>query len=272
MSASALSPSYTLAVSELSYPIGFQATAAQMEADERMWRTRLAEVMTVTDKWLANQAKDGHLIPAELTLGTAMVEAPRPTQAGGKLARPTLIAIPTCVIESRSFAVSLRVVLKVLPPPDERAALSKSLCAFIAAAANQPAVAHPLAMISPVRAERGALALSLTDNFYVPASWLPTVNQMRADFFKQASEVMLRSCKRFATEHPGVTVGRVAGLGTNAVRFAMEAPLGSFDLLTETFVVPGVPQPSNVALKNTLYEDWRAAGLPMQVELPALLK
>ena len=173
---------------------------------------------------------------------------------------------------STNLIVTVRVALKVVPGPVERQGLSASLCARIKAAEQKPLTPLPVGLVSPVRAERNGLGLSLDGDFSVPNKMLPAVNQLRADFFRKAAEVMVRSSQRFAQEHPGVTLHSVQGVGDNAVRFFMDGALGGFDVLTDVVVAKGAQRPGEVELKNTLYYDWQAAGLPMQVGLQSLLQ
>ena len=273
MSASGVSRSYAISVSEYSYAFGVDPppSAEYMEAEARSWRMRLAEMMAITDEWLAAETREGRIAPLEVTLDTVPVEAPSPKQEKTALLKPALIALPHCELAARNLVVVVRVALKSMPSAAERVALSQSLCARIKAGEQAPRKAPALELVTPLRTERDGLALALTGDFNVPQSMLPTVKQLRADHFKRASEVMARSSQRFAKEHPGVTLRRITGLGANAVRFYMDGPLGGFDLLTEVVVAEGAKQPGEVALKDALYRDWQAAGLPVQVGLHMLI-
>ena len=273
MSASGVSRSYAISISEHSYAFGEDPppSAEYMEAEARSWRLRLAEMMAITDEWLATETRAGQLAPVEVTLDTVPVEAPNPKQEKTALLKPALIALPHCELAERNLVVVVRVALKSMPASAERVALSQRLCARIKAAAGAPSKPPSLELLTPLRAERDGLALALTGDFSVPQSMLPTVKQLRADYFKRASEVMARSSQRFAKEHPGVTLRRITGLGANAVRFYMDGPLGGFDLLTEVVVAEGAKRPGEVALKDALYRDWQAAGLPVQVGLHMLI-
>lgn len=273
MSSSGVTRNYTLRVSELSYPIaivGRQPTQAQLDAENSTWNQRLATVMSATDRWLAAEVQDGKLAPVDITQDTVEIELGRPEPAGGTLSRPALVPLPGCSLSARNFMVEVRVALTTLPPPAERSALGKRLCDTLQREQDAP----PTVKLAPVEAlhDDREVRLTLESAFSVPASLLPQVQKVRAEYFKKATDLALRTRRRFESEHPGVTIRRVTGLGEYAVRFSMRAPLGEFDLLAEVVVAPGVKRPDGVLLKNALYEDWRAAGLPMDTELRKILK
>ncbi len=273
MSATGIGRSYKLTVYETGYAIGRtnETSDAEAQAEQRAWRERLADAMTVTDQWLATQSKDKKVALGDLTLHTAMVAPIKAKPVSGTLRRPTLVDLPPCERSAPNLTVAVQLVLTTLPTAAERTALGSSLCAQLKAArpADKPL---PLAAITELQTQRDVMKLALDGNFYVPASTLTEIDKLRADFFQQAGDVMVRSCRRFEKAHPGVTLRRIGGTGGELVRFGMEAPFGNFDVLTEMVAAPGAKLPHAVALKDTMYQDWRAAGLPMQVELPALLK
>lgn len=105
----------------------------------------------------------------------------------------------------------------------------------------------------------------------MPAASLPSVDKLRAEFFKRAADAMVRSSHRFESQHPGVTLRRIAGVSSSAVRYSMHVPFGGFDLLTELVLAKGAKRPGENELKDALYRDWKAAGLPVQLGLPSLL-
>lgn len=274
MGASARARSYAISIFENSYAFGEDPppSQAQLDAEQRAWQTRLGNIMNATDAWLAEETRQGHLAPLEITIDTAPVEVPAPTQRAAALKRPALIAMPRCVLGERNLIVEVRVALKNIPAPAARTALSSSLCARIKAAEASPRAPQPLESVAPVRGDRDGLALSLDGNFSVPKALLPAVNRTRADFFKKAADAMVQSSHRFEKEHPGVTLRRVSGAGSHAVRFFMDGPLGGFDLLTDVAVAAGAKRPTEVEVKDAFYDDWQRAGLPLQVGLYLLVQ
>lgn len=273
LSNSGVTRNYTIRIAELSYPIaivGRQPSQEQIDAETSSWNHRLATMMSATDRWLAAEVQDGKLAPVDITQETAEIELGRPEPKGGTLSRPALVPLPHCSLSARNFSVDVRVALTTLPPPTERSALGKRLCDAILREQD----AMPTVKLTPVEAlhDDRELRLTLESAFSVPASLFPQVQKVRTEYFKKATDLALRTRRRFETEHPGVTIRRVTGLGEHAVRFSMRAPLGEFDLLAEVVVAPGVKRPDGVLFKNALYEDWRAAGLPMDTELSKILK
>lgn len=251
------------------YGVSPAPSAAEMDAQYLAWRTRLASVVPVVDRWAAEQARAGRLALVPVTPTTALVGEPGRKLSGGRLKRPALVSFPRCTVRSRNMCVVVGVALSELPPVAQRAELGASLCNALEAAADE----RPISMtyIEEQREDRGGLAMAQDGGFSVPSTQLAAVREARAARWQQASSVLQRSARRFEHDHPGVLLRKVQGLGVGAARFFLDAPFGGFDVLTEINAPAGTKRPTDVDVKTYFYEDWIKAGLPAETNIEALL-
>jgi len=260
-----------VSVTEASYAFGETPppSADYMEGQIRSWRSRLATIMPVVDRWVAAQAHDKRLAMVPFVTSTALVGDPPPALRGGKLKRPALVMLPRCNIGSSSMLVLVGVALSELPSPAQRKELGDSLCKAITEGGSE----RPQAMtyIDDQNEDRDGLAMAMVGGYSVAATMLPSVKEKRAAFWTLASAMLQKSAGRFEHDHPGVQLRKIEGLGVGAARFFIDAPFGGFDVLTEITAPAGGKKLSDNDLKNYFYEDWVKADLHAQTNLEALI-
>lgn len=274
LSARGVSRHYTVTIAELSYAFGETPPPSDsfLKSQAGLWQRRLGEVMHVVDRWLAAEEKAGRLAPSEVTTETVTVAAPGKAMAGGRLLYPALIELPACHVDERNMGVVVQLALPRLPGPEERSGLATRLCAAVKAAGPQLANPVDLWEVTELRETRDGLDMTLEAGFSVPVERRVVVEKARAELFKKAVEAMVGTAQRLVKKSPELVLHKPAGLGEGRIRFSLYGALGGFDLLTDVEGKKGKPAPDPVRIKDAFYEGWRAAGLPPQTNLQALLQ